>query len=126
MKNRKLLQSVSFLLALLLVCVTCTQAAELPSYEAARHEAFARGGAAIGDALNYKEDSKVNVARAVEENVPPVPPAPSTPQANKESNRMAPWKYGALAAGFTVMGILLYHWATGPGASIRNCSTCQK
>jgi hypothetical protein len=116
------------LVSVLLLSATFAQAAAPPTYEAARHEAFARGGTAITQALNYKEDAKASTPRAVEESDPATPPAPVPPQAATDNTRrhMPAWQYGALAGAFTVMGILLYHWATGPGASIRNCSTCSK
>jgi hypothetical protein len=126
MKDRKFIQSVSFLMAAIFLCTTVVQAAAVPSYEAARHEAFARGGAAIHEALNYKEEPKAPSARAIEDNIQPPEPAKALPPAGSERSHMPVWQYGALAGAFTVMGILLYHWATGPGASIRNCSTCQK
>ena len=126
MRNKKFIRSVSLVMIALFLSATMVQAAEAPSYEAARHAAFARGGTAIHDALNYKEEPKAPSAQAIEDNVPPPATAPALPQSGAERSHMPAWQYGALIGGFTVMGILLYHWATGPGASIRNCSTCTK
>jgi hypothetical protein len=126
MRNERFIRAVSFFTIALFLSATLAQAAEAPGYETARHKAFTRGGTAIHEALNYKEDTKAPSARAIEDTIQPPSPAMALPKAGSERQHMPVWQYGALVAGFTVMGILLYHWATGPGASIRNCSTCQK
>ena len=96
------------------------------SAEELRHEAFLRGGEAIRTALNTPV-STPTVSKAVENSIPsaPVPPAPA-PQSGGSSSRMSPKMWGLLIGGFAVSGILVYKQATGPGASVKNCSTCSK
>jgi hypothetical protein len=53
---------------------------------------------------------------------PAMPPRPAPPQGGPGLSK-AVWI--GLIAGFAVSGALIYHYATGPGASVRNCSTCK-
>jgi hypothetical protein len=93
--------------------------------DALRHEAFMRGGKAISTALN--EPGKApTVSKTVEESVPPVPPPPVPPPQVKSSSGMSKPLWIALIGGFAATGIMLYTVANGPGASVRNCSTCSK
>lgn len=94
-----------------------------PSAEAPRHEAFLRGGNAIAEALNAKTETVRLVSPAIEEAIPAQPVPMPAPQEGKKSMNKAVW--ASLIAGFAVSGILIYHYATGPGASVRNCSTCK-
>lgn len=68
------------------------------------------------------------VSKAIEEGIPAAPPPRGLPQDPSASPRkgMSKVTWAALIAGFAVTGVLVYHYATGPGASVRNCSTCQK
>ena len=94
--------------------------------EELRHEAFMRGGKAISTALNTPEKAPV-VSKAIEESMPAVPPPPvPAPQAKSSSTSMSKPMWIALIGGFTASGILIYRIASGPGASVRNCSTCTK
>jgi len=97
------------------------------SAEELRHEAFMRGGKAISTALSSPEKAPA-VSKAIEESVPAASPAPAPvppPQAKTSSGMRKPL-WIALIGGFTAAGIALYTIANGPGASVRNCSTCQK
>ena len=98
------------------------------SSEALRHEAFLRGGTAISVALNANETAPV-VSKAILDEAPSAlpapPPAPAKPQSSK-SGGMSKAMWGVLIGGFAVAGGIVYWAATGPGASIRNCSTCKK
>ena len=101
------------------------------SAEELRHEAFMRGGKAISTAL-YTPEKPAAVAKAIEEPLPPAPPTPipapaPAPQASgKSSSGMSKPLWLALIGGFAASGILIYSIANGDGASVRNCSTCQK
>jgi len=92
-----------------------------------RHEAFLRGGDAIAAALNAPADNATVVGKAIEEALPATPPAPAPapPQAG-QSKGMSKLMWGVLIGGFVASGAIVYWAATGPGASIRNCSTCTK
>src|SRR5438046_2427921 len=93
--------------------------------EELRHEAFMRGGKAISEALTAAEKASP-VSKAIEETMPATPPAPApVPQANSSTSMSKPL-WIALIGGFAASGILIYHVASGPGASVRNCATCQK
>jgi hypothetical protein len=96
--------------------------------EELRHEAFLRGGQAIANALTVNSEPPVVIARLMEEPRAAMPPAPAPaprPQAVKKSG-MSKLMWASLIGGFAVGGAVVYWVATGPGASIRNCSTCQK
>ncbi|MBI4471851.1 MAG: hypothetical protein HY646_04225 [Acidobacteria bacterium] len=85
-----------------------------------RKEAFIRGGKAIEAALMAKTEAEpLAVSRAV----PAGKPAPPPPQMSGGGMNKMVW--AGLIAGFAVSGILVYHFAPGPGASVRNCSTCK-
>jgi hypothetical protein len=97
------------------------------SGEEIRHEAFLRGGNAISAALNAPTATAPVVSKALVEEtsaaaVPPPPaPAPAPRQAGS-SKGMSKWAWAALIGGFATGGAVVYWVATGPGASIRNCS----
>jgi hypothetical protein len=88
------------------------------AYEHLRKEAFLRGGDAIRVALVAKS------APEVSERIPMPSPRPGpSPQAPGDKGlSKAAWI--GLIAGFATAGALVYHYAVGPGASVRNCSTC--
>ena len=93
--------------------------------EAVRHEAFMRGGNAIAVALNVPESTPA-VSKSIEEAMPATPPSPAPlPQAKSSSSLSKPM-WALLIGGFAASGIIIYKVANGPGASIRNCSTCTK
>ena len=119
--------TVSLLCAVLIVSSFPVLAAG-PSEEL-RHEAFVRGGNAISAALNA-ENAPV-VSKAIEEGMPasPPPPAPrqaATKSATSSNTSMSKPMWALLIGGFVASGIVIYKVAAGPGASIRNCSTCTK
>jgi hypothetical protein len=91
-----------------------------------RHEAFLRGGNAIAAALNTSESAPA-VSKAIEEAMPAAPPspAPKAPQAKSSSSLSKPM-WALMIGGFAASGIVIYKIANGPGASIKNCSTCTK
>jgi hypothetical protein len=93
------------------------------SSEELRHEAFLRGGKAISVALAASAPSLVS--KSIEEAMPPAPPAPKPPQAGGSTTMSKPM-WALLIGGFAASGIIVYKVATGPGASVRNCSTCSK
>ena len=66
MRNRQVVRSISFVLTVIFLCATVLQAAEAPTYETARHEAFARGGPAISEALNYNKEAATAAPRSIE------------------------------------------------------------
>jgi hypothetical protein len=94
--------------------------------EEIRHEAFLRGGNAISAALNTPTATAPVVSKAlVEETSAAVPPAPAPAPAPRQagsSKGMSKWAWAALIGGFATGGAVVYWVATGPGASIRNCS----
>ena len=94
------------------------------SGEEIRHEAFLRGGNAISTALNTPTATAPVVAKAlVEETSAAVPPVPApAPRQAGSSKGMSKWAWAALIGGFATGGAVVYWVATGPGASIRNCS----
>jgi|RhiMetdeSRZDD1v2_1073273.scaffolds.fasta_scaffold184000_2 hypothetical protein len=94
--------------------------------EEIRHEAFLRGGNAISTALNTPTATAPVVSKAlVEETSAAVPPAPAPAPARRQdsSKGMSKWVWAALIGGFATGGAVVYWVATGPGASIRNCSS---
>jgi hypothetical protein len=92
--------------------------------EAVRHEAFMRGGKAIAVALTVPSARTEGPLPAAEA-VPPAPRAlPPAPQGSSSSMSKPMW--ALLIGGFAASGIIIYKIASGPGASIRNCSTCSK
>jgi len=100
------------------------------SSEELRHEAFMRGGTAISVALNANETAPA-VSRAIVAESPAALPAPApapapAKQAGGGSKGMSKTMWTALVGGFAASGFIIYWAATGPGASIRNCSTCSK
>jgi len=117
--------TVSLLCAVLILSGLPLNAAG-PSTEL-RHEAFVRGGNAIAVALNVSED-KPAVSRAIAESIPAAPPAPAPAPApqTKTSAGLSKPMWAVLIGGFAASGLVIYWAATGPGASIRNCSTCTK
>jgi hypothetical protein len=97
--------------------------AAMTTPEELRHEAFVRGGNAIAEALNAKSETAPLLSAELEEAIPPArPPAPAPQEGQRGMNKVV---WAALISGFVVSGILIYHYATGPGASVRNCSTCK-
>jgi hypothetical protein len=95
-----------------------------PSIEELRKEAFLRGGQAIAVALNTKTEPVVTAGKVVTE-VTPVPTAPLLVPPQAREKGMSKFAWVGLVAGFAVTGALVYHFAAGPGASVRNCSTCK-
>ncbi len=93
--------------------------------EELRREAFLRGGDAIRAALNAKPDSEPLVSGKIAEAIPATRPPTPVPQDKPKGGGMSKAGWVALIGGFTVSGILIYHFATSPGASVRNCSTCK-
>jgi hypothetical protein len=98
------------------------------SGEELRHEAFLRGGDAITAALKAPvENTPVSKALIEVPAAPPTPaaaaaPAPARAQAGS-ARGMSKWVWAALIGGFATGGIIVYSVATGPGASVRNCSS---
>jgi hypothetical protein len=91
-----------------------------------RHEAFMRGGDAIAAALKAPESTPA-VSKSIEETMPATPPAPAPkPQAGGSSSGLSKPMWAVLIGGFVASGLIVHWVATGPGASIRNCSTCSK
>ena len=97
------------------------------SSEELRHEAFLRGGNAIAVALNANETAPA-VSKAIVDDASAALPAPAPAPAQKGDKKsgMSKWMWASLIGGFAVAGGIVYWAATGPGASIRNCSTCKK
>ena len=96
--------------------------------EELRHEAFLRGGTAIFVALNANDAAPV-VGKAITSEAPAAAPAPAPAPAKRQNGKsggMSKALWGVLIGGFAVSGAIVYWAATGPGASIRNCSTCKK
>jgi hypothetical protein len=93
------------------------------SAEELRHEAFLRGGDAISAALSAPAETIPAVSKAaIEEALPAMPPAPR-PQGT--SSKLSKKMLVILIGGFAASGAIVYWAATGPGASVRNCSTCK-
>jgi hypothetical protein len=122
--SKMVMRHVVGILSFALVFASIPVSAAAPTAEELRKEAFVRGGSAIGDALNAKVETAPLLPAAMEEAIPPKAPAPApAPQEGQPGMHKAVW--AALIGGFVVSGILIYHYATGPGASVRNCSTCK-
>jgi hypothetical protein len=97
---------------------------ESAAYERLRQEAFLRGGNAIAAALTsrgYEEKATVVFSERIPTPSPRPVPGPQGP-ADKGMSKLL---WTGLIAGFAASGVLVYHFAAGPGASVRNCSTCQ-
>ncbi len=95
------------------------------SSEELRHEAFLRGGQAIAVALTASAENAV-VSKAIEAEVPAALPAPAPVPAKRQAGKsggMHKGLWAALIGGFAVSGYIVYWAATGPGASVRNCSS---
>jgi len=90
--------------------------------EELRHEAFMRGGKAISAALNAPEAAPL-VSKSIEEAMPPAPPTPAPAKPQASTSKMSKKMWGILIGGFVASGAIVYSAATGPGASIRNCSS---
>ena len=120
-RNRNLIRFTAGLCIAFLLNATQMWAAG-PTSEELRREAFVRGGSAIAVALNAKAEVEPVTSTAVGKTVLPAPPRPAAPQPGIGMNK---WVWVALITGFAVSGGLIYHYATGPGASVRNCSTCK-
>lgn len=115
--------SISVVLSVALLSGSIPACAEAPSLEELRYEAFLRGGEAIRAALNAKSDTRpAVVSKAFTEALPARAPIPQVSGEGGGINRLV---LGGLITGFVVSGILIYKYATGPGASVRNCSTCK-
>jgi len=125
--NMKITKAVSRITVSLLCAVLIFTGLPLnaagPSPEA--REAFLRGGNAIAAALTVSE-SKPAVSKAIEESIPATPPAPKPAPQAKSSAGLSKPMWALLIGGFAASGAIIYWAATGPGASIRNCSTCTK
>jgi hypothetical protein len=97
------------------------------SGEELKHEAFLRGGDAIAVALTTPSASTPAVSRAIAEAMPAAPPAPdpAPAPARKQagSKGISKLMWATLIGGFAAGGAIVYWTATGPGASIRNCSS---
>jgi hypothetical protein len=95
------------------------------SNEELRHEAFLRGGAAISVALTAPEAVPA-VSKAIATSSTPALPAPApVPAKQDKKDGMPKWLWASLIGGFAAAGGIVVWAATGPGASIRNCSTCK-
>jgi hypothetical protein len=96
-----------------------------PAYERLRKEAFLRGGDAIAAALTVRNDTELTARMAVNKPIPPPLPRPAMEPQAPADRGMSKLLWTGLIAGFAASGVLVYHFATGPGASVRNCSTCK-
>lgn len=97
---------------------------ENAAYERLRKEAFLRGGNAIAAALTskpFEEKAPVAFSERIPTPTPRPVPGPQGP-ADKGVSKLL---WTGLIAGFAASGVLVYHFAAGPGASVRNCSTCK-
>jgi hypothetical protein len=121
--SKMFMRHVVLVLSIALVSASMPVYAAGPTPEELRHTAFVRGGNAIGEALNAKPEATTLVSAALEESIPAKAPVP-TPRPQEGQGGMNKVLLTTLIAGFVVSGILIYHYATGPGASVRNCSTC--
>jgi hypothetical protein len=91
--------------------------------ERLRKEAFLRGGNAIAAALTTRTD-ELKVPVTFTEKIPtPLPRPVPGPQGSADKG-MSKLLWTGLIAGFAASGFLVYHFAAGPGASVRNCGTC--
>lgn len=96
--------------------------------EELRHEAFLRGGTAISVALNANGAAPV-VSKALTSEAPAAVPAPAPVPAKRQASKvggLSKTMWGVLIGSFAVAGGIVYWAANGPGASVRNCSTCTK
>jgi hypothetical protein len=126
MNHEKLFsRSIVTMLCVMLMLHTLPAYPAEKSSEELRREAFLRGGDAIRVALNAKPDSEPLVSGRIAEAIPPTRPPAPVPQDKPKGGGMSKAGWVALIGGFTVSGILIYHYATSPGASVRNCSTCK-
>lgn len=116
-------RSVACVCMILLVSTAQLWAAG-PGSEELKREAFTRGGSAIAAALNATAETESVVSEAVRRAVPPSPPA-AAPPPQLTGGGLHKGVLVGLVAGFVVSGALIYKFATGPGASVRNCSTCK-
>ena len=117
----KLPRSIVTVLSVALLINSVPAYAAGPSAEALRHEAFLRGGNAIAEALNAKTEAPA-MAQPARENTRQTKSVTVPEESKKGMNKFA---LGSLIGGFAASGMLIYHYATGPGASVRNCSTCK-
>jgi hypothetical protein len=123
MKNNKVSQITVVLLCALFLLQGLSLEAAGPAE--AVHEAFMRGGKAIGAALTAPSARTETLPAA--EVVPPAPAPRAVPPAPQgSSSSMSKPMWALLIGGFAASGIIIYKIAAGPGASIRNCSTCSK
>jgi hypothetical protein len=125
MKNNKVSPITVVLLCTLFLLQGLSLEAAGPS-EAVRHEAFMRGGKAIAVALTVPAPPAQPLPLPIAEAAPPAPrTVPPAPQGSSQSSMSKPM-WALLIGGFAASGIIIYKIASGPGASIRNCSTCSK
>lgn len=124
--TKAVLHITSSLLCAVLVFSGLPLNAAGPSEEL-RHEAFLRGGNAIAVALNANETAPA-VSKAILEDASAALPAPAPAPAKQAARKsgMSKGMWALLIGGFAASGFIVYWAATGPGASIRNCSTCSK
>jgi hypothetical protein len=99
--------------------------AESAAYERLRKEAFLRGGSAITAALTTKGTDEVKAPAAFTERIPTPSPRPVPGPQGPADKGMSKLLWTGLIAGFAASGVLVYHFAAGPGASVRNCNTCK-
>lgn len=122
--SKIVMRQVVLVLSLALVVTSIPVHAAGPTSEELRHAAFVRGGNAIGEALSAKAEKPSLVSAEMEESIPAKAPSPA-PRPQEGRQGMNKVLLTGLIAGFVVSGVLIYHYATGPGASVRNCSTCK-
>lgn len=124
MYTHRLWYRIALLLSIRFVLGETPLYGEGAAYERLRKEAFLRGGNAIAAALTtktYEEKAPVAFTERIPTPLPRPVPGPQGP-ADKGMSKLL---WTGLIAGFAASGVLVYHFAAGPGASVRNCSTCE-
>src|SRR5687768_18585432 len=116
--SKMVMRHVAGVLSFALVFMSVPAFAAGTTPEELRHEAFIRGGNAIAEALNTKTETPRLLSAELEEAIPPAKPPAPVPQEGQQGMSKVVW--ATLITGFVVSGILIYHYATGPGASVRN------
>src|SRR2546422_6797847 len=126
LKNNTLFRSTAWLL-FILIAANSAQGAGPTTYEESRHQAFLRGSAAIRAALTYNDKSGPVV-------IPPSPAESGSSNQAAGANVQSPttpkgglraWQWAGVIGGFVTGSYLIYHFATGPGSSIRDCGSCR-
>jgi hypothetical protein len=124
-KSKITYRFVACLLVLMIIGNTQAHAAG-PAFDELRKEAFLRGGSAITTALHAVVSREPNTASSAAVHIPrPALPVNEARVLQGPADKgMSKLLWVGLIAGFAAAGGLVYHFATGPGASVRNCSTC--